>query len=456
MLLKFRFKNFRSIREERELSFIAAKTRSDEKEESLIKTRFGDLRLLRCAAIYGPNASGKSNVLDAFAAFRRIVSNSWRRWKPNGPIPEFDPFLLDETSKESPTEFQMSFSVEDRIYQYSFRFDQRTFQEESLIDSTGNDKILFHRSSDLPGIRFPSGNLGKSSAARRHLESIEQDVRLNSLFLSAAAQKAHPILSPIYATLSESFRALHWKNFEGRENYTTEKCSDEIYKEKILALVRFADSGISDIQISRRDFPEDQKKMLSAVMTAMKESDPETYSNAPPQISEFPSISELKMVHAGVGGYSYALEESKESDGTRAYFSALGPILDALEAGSVLLMDEIETSLHPKLTHELVRIFNSPEFNPKGAQFIFTTHDTNLLDLDLLRRDQIWFTQKDKVGATDLYPLSDFQPRTSQNIEAGYLGGRFGAIPFLDDKLLRDVLTRKAASQSSLSFQGEE
>jgi uncharacterized protein len=456
MLLKFRCKNFRSIREEQELSLVAAKTRSDEKDESLIITPLDNLCLLRSAVIYGPNASGKSNVLDAFAAFRRIVSDSWRSWKPNGPIPEFDPFLLDETSKEGETEFQLTFSITDRIYRYSFSFDQRVFREESLIDTTGNNKILFHRSSELPGMKFPSRNLGKSSAAKRHLESIEHDVRPNSLFLSAAAQKAHPILSPIYASLSESFRALHWKNLKGRETYTREKCTDANYKAKILALIRFADGGINDILISRRDMPEDQRKMISAVMTALRETDPEAHTKAPPEIGEFPSISEIEMVHAGASGRSYALEESKESDGTRAYFSAIGPILDALEEGSVLLIDEIETSLHPKLTRELVRIFNSAEFNKKGAQFIFTTHDTNLLDLDLMRRDQIWFTQKDREGATELYPLSSFQPRTSQNIEAGYLGGRFGALPFLDETVLREFLTQKSSSQSSLSFSDGE
>jgi AAA15 family ATPase/GTPase len=196
--------------------------------------------------------------------------------------------------------------------------------------------------------------------------------------------------------------------------------------------------------------------MIKVVMTALKEADPENRSEIPSEVSEFPSIPELRLVHAGTGGRSYALEESKESDGTRAYFSAIGPILEALESGSVLLIDEIETSLHPKLTRELVRIFNSPDLNQNGAQFIFTTHDTNLLDLGLLRRDQIWFTQKDKEGATELYPLSDFQPRTSQNIEAGYLGGRFGAIPFLDDQSLLDVIAQRSTPQSSLNFTGGE
>jgi hypothetical protein len=119
------------------------------------------------------------------------------------------------------------------------------------------------------------------------------------------------------------------------------------------------------------------------------------------------------------------------------------------------MIDELESSLHPALARELVRLFNSPDLNPKGAQIIFTTHSTTLLDLDLLRRDQIWFTEKTSDGATKLYPLSDYQPRTNQNIEAGYLGGRFGAIPFLDKQLLRESLLAKEPAQASLKFSGE-
>lgn len=456
MLLRFRFKNFRSIREEQTLSLIATKTRTDERSESLIETPFEDLKLLRCNAIYGANASGKSNVLDAFAAFRRIVSDSWRSWKPNGPIPEFDPFLLDETSRDAQTEFELTFLLNSEIYRYGFRFDERDIHEEILVNATGNDRILFHRSSELPSVRFPNRNFAKTLNERRHLESIERDVRPNSLFLSAAAQKAHPLLSSIYAYLSDSFKAMHWKNMSGRQQYTAEMCSNASFRGQLLAMVRFADTGISDLEVSRRDFPDSEKKALNAVMAALKESDPEKYSGVSVDAPEFPSIPEVRMAHLGANNQRYLLEQSKESDGTQAYFSALGPILNSLNAGTVLLVDELESSLHPMLARELVRIFNSPELNRNGAQFIFTTHNTNLLDLDLLRRDQIWFTEKNREGATRLYPLTDYRPRTNQNIEAGYLGGRFGAIPFLDDQLLRESLISHVPTQASLKFSRED
>ncbi|MGB8259712.1 MAG: AAA family ATPase [Terracidiphilus sp.] len=459
MLLRFRCKNFRSIREEQEISLIAAKTRTDERSESLIDTPFDDLKLLRCAAIYGPNASGKSNVLDALATFRRIVSGSWRAWKPDGAIPEFDPFVLDETSREGRTTFELTFLLDSRIYRYGFSYDRREFSNEVLVDATGrNDRILFRRPNGSEVAAFPGGNLWSSAFEKRTIEDIGREVRgrPNSLFLSAAAQRAFPLLLGIYSRLTRDFRAMHWKNLTERQRYTAEMCSQKGFCDKIQALLGFADAGIAGIEASRRDLPEDEKKAINAMMKALRESDPERYASASMESPEFPQIPEVRMVHSGADGRGYALDESKESDGTQAYFAALGPVLRALERGEVLLIDELESSLHPKLSRELVRIFNSSELNPKGAQFIFTTHNSNLLDLGLLRRDQVWFAEKSREGSTRLYPLTDFQPRMNQNIELGYLGGRFGATPYLDEQLLSDALIPSEPAQASLEFSGEK
>jgi AAA15 family ATPase/GTPase len=173
------------------------------------------------------------------------------------------------------------------------------------------------------------------------------------------------------------------------------------------------------------------------------------------KLEPLPPLNFLWLSHAGAKDRSYLLKEVDESGGTLAYLSILGPLLDRLRDGGLLLIDELESSLHPALARELVRIFNSPKLNPKGAQVIFTTHNTNLLDMGLLRRDQVWFTEKNREGATRLFPLTDYQPRTNQNIEAGYLGGRFGAIPFLDEQLLRESLIPSEPAQTSLEFSSE-
>jgi uncharacterized protein len=455
MLLRFRCKNFRSIREGQEISLIAAKTRIDEKSESLIESPFKDLKLLRCAAIFGPNASGKSNVLDALASFSRIVSESWRGWKANGPIPEYDPFLLDETSRTDQTEIEATFLLESTIFKYGFRFGQTSFTEEWLIDATNRDKNLFRRTTEQEQVKveFPNNNLGRTKEERLQLERIRLDTRPNSLFLSTAAQYNPPTLSKVYAYLSENFKPMRWKNMPSRQKYTAEMCSRKgDVREQIVAMMRFADAGISDLKVSRHEMPDKEKKRIYAFLNSMKEVDPEAYSDVRVDSSSLPSVVEILMAHSGASEKPFLLDSSHESDGTLAYFSVLGPLLDSFRNSEVLLIDELESSLHPTLVRELVRLFNSPDLNPKGAQIIFTTHSTNLLDLDLLRRDQIWFTEKTSEGATRLYPLSDYQPRTNQNIETGYLGGRFGAIPFLDEQSLRDAFMPKKPAQTSLQF----
>jgi AAA15 family ATPase/GTPase len=166
-------------------------------------------------------------------------------------------------------------------------------------------------------------------------------------------------------------------------------------------------------------------------------------------------VQNIRMLHTGVNGNLYPLDFDSESSGTHAYFELLGPLLDGLASASCLLVDEFESKLHPNLSRQLVRIFNDPKMNPRGAQLIFNTHDTNLLDLSLLRRDEIWFTEKTQEGATQLIRLSEFTPRKGQNVAAAYLHGRFGATPFLDDELLWSVLKSLYETKPSPSSEVE-
>ena len=449
MLLRFRCKNFRSIREEQELSLIAAKTRTDERSESLIATPFEDLKLLRCAAIYGANASGKSNVLAALSAFSDIVSESQRLWRPSGPIPRYDPFVLDDTSSNDASEFEIVFLLDSSIFRYGFRFNRTTFLREWLVDATSRDKVLFHRESEGEDtqVSFPNKNLIKSAEDARHLEGIRKDVRPNSLFYSASAQRNHLLLTRICSFLTDGFDSLG--NYRIRERAVA-SCREEDRRKQVLEMLRFADVGIRDLSVSSMNFPEPDPQSEAGLRQAF----PGLFPNSE-KLEPLPPLNFLWLSHAGAKDRSYLLKEVDESGGTLAYLSILGPLLDRLRDGGLLLIDELESSLHPALARELVRIFNSPKLNPKGAQVIFTTHNTNLLDMGLLRRDQVWFTEKNREGATRLFPLTDYQPRTNQNIEAGYLGGRFGAIPFLDEQLLRESLIPSEPAQTSLEFSSE-
>jgi len=449
MLLRFRCKNFRSIREEQELSLIAAKTRTDEKSESLIDTSFEDLKLLRCAAIYGPNASGKSNVLAALSTFSQMVSESQRLWKPDGQIPHYSPFLLDEDSRGEPTEFEIVFLLDSSVLRYGFRFDRTAFLAEWLVDATSRDKVLFRRelNEGETTFSFPARNLVKSAEDGRHLESIRMDVRLNSLLLSAGAQRNNPALSKISGYLAGYLEILPNRDSDEYEEMTRLRTwhRDRARRGEAAKMLAFADVGIREITLSTLD---PSFLFNPNVEPSLRIRAPDLY----PHGEEFPPSAGLWLSHAGAAGKSYFLSEKHESAGTLAYLRILAPLLNKLRDGGILLIDELESSLHPTLARELVRIFNSPELNPKGAQFVFTTHNTNLLDLQLLRRDQVWFTEKSREGTTRLFPLTDYQPRTNQNIELGYLGGRFGALPYLDEQLLRETLIPEEPVQASLHF----
>ena len=442
MLLRFRCKNFRSIREEQELSLVASKTRADERNDSLLDTPLKDVKALRCVAIYGANASGKSNVLSAMRVFSRMVSMSQRHWDPTGAIPTWDPFALDEASGVGETEFQIDFVLGSRVYNYGFRFDRVVFLEEWLIDKTKSNpgRELFRRTTieSTVSVKYTGRNLDATGEDSKHLDAVKLQTRPNSLFLSSAAQNNHEFLSTIFRWIVERFHQISTKDPSSLRLYTAESCSEPSRKEKIKELLRFADIGISDIEVAEEEEPEQAKKFHTAFVRAMKEIDPEAASNMSEEFSF--SRHNIKMLHSVAGDKSYPLNFEEESAGTRAYFYMLGPLLDVLRDGTLVLIDELEASLHPHLANQIVRIFNDPDLNPKGTQLIFATHDTNLLDLNLLRRDQIWLTEKNQDGATVLVPLSDFKVRTDQNIASAYLHGRFGAIPFLDETLLQAAL----------------
>lgn len=321
-------------------------------------------------------------------------------------------------------------------YRYGFSFNATVIDQEWLSEYSPHERVLFMRKTvgkDVE-LKFPGRNLKGAT-----LETIRQLTRPNSLFLSAAAQNNYERLSTIHQWFTNRFRMISSLERPGIRQFTAELCKQGEFKDRIIKMMGFADSGISDIVVEDKEAPESFKRTFAAMAKALQGEHPEMTEIV--RISDNYVRTEVSMTHRGIGGKGYKLSSSKESDGTLAFFSILGPLLDELKDGSILMIDELESSLHPLLARQLVRVFNSPELNPNGGQVVFTTHNTSLLDLGLLLRDQIWFTQKNEAGETDLYPLSDFRPRKDQNIEAAYLAGRFDALPFLDDRLLFESLS---------------
>lgn len=444
MLLRFTCKNFRSIREKQEISLVAAQTRDEDHDRHLIETGIRDVRAVRCAVIYGPNGAGKSNLLQAMSKFRSIISSSQKNWDVSDKIPDWDPFMLDDDSRLEETEFEAVVVINEVEHRYGFRFNETAITEEWLTEYAPRERTLFRRRTldKSVHVEFPGRNLTGGT-----LETIKQLTRPNSLFLSAAAQNNYERLAKIHEWFVQRFRLISPQERGGWLPFTANLCKESPIKDTIKKLMGFADDGIADFDIVEEDAPENVKQMVAAMVRIMKDSNPKVAG----ELKEPDSFlhPEVVMKHRGVGGNLYPLASARESAGTLAFFSILGPLLSELKDGSILLIDELESSMHPHLARQFVRIFGDPDLNPRGAQFIFTTHNTGILNPPILRRDQIWLAEKSREGATIVYPLSDFKPRKDQNIEAGYLHGRFGAIPFLDSDLLYSALRSQVAEPGS-------
>ena len=435
MLLRFKCKNFRSIKDEQTFSMVAAATRSDERNHTLLDTPHKDIKALRCAAFYGANASGKSNFLKAMDQFSTIIALSHRAWSPTGGIPAWDPFRLDDYSRDEEASFEADFVIDNFFYNYGFRFDKSSFIEEWLIDNSGRAKTLFRRSTagGETQVKLPGRNLVFGSNDLDILKASSAQTRDNSLFLSSASQSNHELLSRIFKFLTPAF--------EVHSGNTSEAYSAKEEKRKVVDLLVAADAGIMNYEVSKKEVPDIVKEFINAMHSAAKAAAADSKSVYIPQIAE---QTEITMFHRGAQDKPFPLEFSNESAGTQKYFNLVQLVLKVINSGSILTLDEIESSLHPLLARHLIRIFNDPELNPKGTQLIFTTHNSDFLDLDLLRRDQLWFTEKSPQGATSLVSLADFKPRKGQNLESAYLGGRFGAIPLIDEELFLRAINANA------------
>jgi AAA15 family ATPase/GTPase len=412
MLIRFSVENFRSFKDKQEFSMVASNLKDS--EDGVVQFPRMDVGLLRAAAIYGANASGKTNVLKALKGMADVVRDSYRDLKPEGPIPT-SPFSLDEKSAKEPSFFEADILVGGIRYTYGFRLDSRLIREEWLYSFPRNRRtLLFRRNSAAPtpfefGRALPGPN-----------QTIKELTRRNSLFLSAAAQGNHEALLPIHRWFQDLTFVPSEKAF--LEGFTARLCDNAERKATITRMLASADLGLTDIRVKEEAFDEKMTRVLAAVAD---EFEGQAKWNLPK------STVRVSLLHKGLGGRSTTLPLEEESEGTRAFFGVLSPVLQALDQGSLLCVDELDSSLHPLLAIQIIHLFNKTKGNPKNAQMIFSTQDTNLLGKEILRRDQVWFTEKDDEGRSHLYPLTDFKPRKNESLERGYLQGRYGAVPFI-------------------------
>ena len=410
MLLRFRFANFRSFRDEQELSLVASNL--NDATEGVFRPDAVPEGVLPTAAIYGANASGKSNVLKALAFMKRAVTDSHRLWEPEGEIP-IEAFA-GGNFREKPSEFEVDFLSNGVRHQYGFSLNSRKVLKEWLIVYPNGHKQTWFKREHGKKMVFSQKMAGPN-------RSIEELTRPNSLFLSCATQNSHRALSGVY----------EW--FEKQVAFVTEDPKSSLpvvidflerfpdLRPALAKMLARADIGIEGIEIKKG-----QKFILATLLSGK-------------YLSPNPS---LRLVH-NIRGQKVVLPIEDESRGTIALLGLLIPRLLAFSLGQLLCIDELDASLHPHLAMDVVKRF-AKSSNNKHAQLLFNTHDTNLLSADVLRRDQIWLTEKDKDGASTLYPLTDFKPRAQENLEKGYLQGRYGAIPFINSDEFFPVL--KAAN----------
>ena len=373
-----------------------------------------EVGVLPVLAIYGANASGKTNVLRALHYFCVAVRDSQNTWKPNSSI-NHQPFA--GASGASVTSFEVDFLISKERYSYGFELSAKEITKEWLYTYPNKRKqILFERNGHV-------FSYGKNLAGNKKL--IESLVRPNSLFLSAAAQNNHELLFSIYDWITD------WIVITDERDPVVQVaakiCEDPEACELLSALVRNADLGIVGMETKRREPDAKAIEMLNNLVRGLPEKMAEEVQN------QALNRVHVSFLHAGPSQSKFAVESTDESRGTLNYFGLIAPITSVLEQGGLIIVDELDESLHPSLIKGILQLFVSKNSNPHGAQLIFNTHDTNLLDLDLIRRDEIWFAEKDAEGATHIYPLTDYKPRNSENVQKGYLEGRYGAIPFVGD-----------------------
>jgi hypothetical protein len=318
-------------------------------------------------------------------------------------------------------EFDLDFLVGNVRYNYGFHATATAFEKEWLFSYPKNSpRKLFVRESD----RFEFGPTLKGQN-----NIISSLTRTNSLFLSAAAQNNHEALRPVISYLSNL-------NFDNARRGISKDLSDKITgaKEsssgsKIIEFLRQSGAGVSDLRVLDAQEDEDTREKSKRLQAGLSQVFADVFGSS----VEFGNLEleskKIELRHEGVGGNSYFLPEGAESTGTIRLLNALPGVFESLENGSFIAIDELEMGLHTKAAELLIGLFASSETNPKGAQLLATTHDTNLLDSSYLRRDQVWFTEKTRDGKTALFPLSDFKVRKGDSMERGYLQGRFGAIP---------------------------
>ena len=402
MILEFSVKNFLSFKEKVTFSMIA----NSNKELNDNYVEIGGNKVLKSAAIYGANASGKSNLFKILTLVVLMLRSS-NSFDVNAKLP-LVPFKFDKDSVNKPSEFEIKFILDETRYVYGFIADKDKIYDEYLYYyPNGRETKIFDRT-----------NINEYSYTQKDekiLREIEAKNTQNKFFLATATNWNFDKTKAAYDFLTNGIGTCN--NLEILKNmaYKMYETNPDYLKDFAIDFLQKADFNIEDYKISQIDVP---GEFLTAI--------PEFIAKTLP---DKPKAYQVLFKHKNSDNY---LSIDEESLGTQMIFAFIPFLADSLKNKKVLIIYELDKSLHPFLVQYIVEIFNDAEINKNDSQLIFNTHDTNLLDLNILRRDQIWFTEKNsETGESDLYSLSDFSVRKQENVEKGYMLGRYGAVPFI-------------------------
>lgn len=420
IIQEFSFGNYRSFKEIQTLNLASAKIKSKYAlidENNLIKSaKYKDISFLKTKAIYGANASGKSNIVKAFVTYIRIIKQSVMDEKILNLI---EPFSLSAETENEPSFFQLIFWIDNIRYRYGFELDKKKIYAEWLYAKAGERELPFFIRDNQEIIKIDKTNF---SEAKKLVGLFDENIseneifRENSLFLSSISSLGFGKISKKIIDNITSIFIINGLGHSGLYSYAGDSLTDEKRKKYIVDFLKYGDTGIEDVNTFNVPFKSESKND--------SENDKKT-----------------KLVVSTKKKYNKNLEFQEdesfpfrmmESEGTLKLFELSPIIFEALKENRTLIIDEFDARLHPLLTKKIIELFSSKQ--NLSSQLVFVTHDTNLLSADLLRRDQIEFVEKDKYGVSHLYSLVQFKGiRNAASFEKDYINGKYGAIPFLGD-----------------------
>lgn len=441
MLVRFVVGNFLSFNEETEFNMLTGNFKI---HKSHIMSS-NKIDLLKCAAIYGANGSGKSNLVKAIDSFKEIVT---KKGKASKKIVSRC-FKLDTSCYQKPTSFEIEFIAHHIVFTYGLSIQNNIIVEEYLYrkNKSLENELMFERKYINGKKKITVEEKYTSKEKDKYLIELYEDELLKDTqtFLSQTSNKRFKEINLVYKWFENSLIVIfpESKYVSMLSNFI----QDSSFRRFITEIIRSADTGIQELSAKEIPFNtlfgDDDKEMKEDILKDLEE-DPDSPIILQQEeyevfISksdkEVPKVSKLITKHPNKTGEMIDFDIIEESDGSRRLLDIVPSIDFAFNEDVTFIIDEINHSMHPSLTKELISLFLNKE-SSKG-QIIFTTHESNLLDLNLFRQDEIWFTEKKSDGSTSIYPLSDFKPRYDLDIKKGYLQGRFGAIPFLGN--LKDL-----------------